>query len=673
MATVGDAGSDPVRVERLADFINAPDWREKRRLAEQDAVLVSGEASRLLDGWIGQVESQGDTESAEDLRRYADILTLMRTQSVSTAFEALAESAARDGAEALQLFHDSCTTDEARDALDEAIASFARALAATGRPRCAAWLSNAGLAHSERFDLTGDVEDLHLAVDLARRAVRDTDPGDPARAGCLVNLAVYLLDRHAEGAGDGDDLAAADDAARQAVDEARRSTDPASTDHLAAAWLARARVAVARFDQAPDRARVEDAVAAARAALEVTTTDRDRAACAGTLGSALLRRYALNSDADDLDAAIVQQGRALELTASPSARPTRLSNLGTGLLTRYDRSGDIGDIDAAIGFLEQASELTPETASIAGAVSTNLGLVFAERYERRRAGSDLDRAVAAFRRAVELTPDRAVQRPSTLLNLAGGLIDEYERHGRRADLDDAVDRLAEGLASLSPRSPDAAAFHNRLSIALRHRADFERRVGLDGGADLDRAVDAARLAVEVTAPDSSLMPGWLDGLAAVLRARCDVTGAERDRREASDVARRAAEQGMRTDPATALRAALAWQSWTLPRSTWDVAADATRLAVAALRTLVSTQLMRGDKETWLRDAEGLAGRAALALTKAGDARAAVVAADTCRGVLLDEALQAGEAHVSRLRDGGHVDLVIRLQEALARTRGALQG
>jgi tetratricopeptide (TPR) repeat protein len=517
------------------------------------------------------------------------------------------------------------------------------------------------------------VEDLHLAVELARRAVQDSDPGDAARAGCLVNLAVYLLDRHDAGVGDGDDLAAAVDAARQAVDAARQAIDPAADDHLAAAWLAQARAAAARFEQTPDGTLLEDAIAAARAALQVASTDDDRAAGAGSLGNALLSRYVLDGDPDDLDTAISQHGRALELTASPSARTTRLNNFGMALLTRYDRSGDIGDLDTAIDVLEQASELTSENASTGGAISTNLGLVLAERYERRQAGSDLDHAVAAFRRAVERTPDRAVQRPSTLLNLGGGLIDKYERQHRRADLHDAIDRLTEGLALVSPTARDAAAFHNRLSVALRHRADLDGHAGLDRGADLDRAVDAARRAVNVTAPESPLMAGWLDGLAAALRARWEANGAERDRREASEVSRRAAEQGIRTDPATALRAALAWQSWTMSESSWDEAADATRLAVAALRTLVSTQLLRGDKETWLRDTQGLASRAALALARAGDSAAAALAADTCRGVLLDEALQSGEAGVSRLRDRGHDDLVIRLRKALARTRGELTG
>ena len=659
MARIHDPGTEPERVRLLAAFINADDWREKRRLAEQDADLASEQAARLLDGWVDAVEEQGDVASADELRRYADFLTLVRAEGVATAFEAAAESAARDADAALRRFHDSPVPAEASAVLDDAITSYTTALAATTRPRHV-WWSSLGLAYSERYELTADQEDLDLSVELARRALQDTAPDDAARAGCLVNLATYLLDRHDAGGGEGADLAAAADAARQAVDIARHATGPGA-EYLSAAWLARARAAQARFDADADPAGLEDAVAAARAALQAAATDRDRATGAGILGTALLSRYAVAADPDDIEAAVAQHGRALELTTTPSARPVRLSNLGIALLARYDLSGDIGDVDEAIDVLEQASALVAKTASSAGAVLTNLGLVLAERYERRRARADLDAAVAAFRRAVELTPARPVSRPWMLLNLGGGLIDLYEEDGRRADLDAAVDRLTEGLALLPPGSADTAGFHNRLNVALRHRADRA------GPADLDGAVDAARLAVEVTAPDSPLMPGWLDGLATALRARWAVGGAEQDRREASAASRRATTQGIGTDPATALRAALSWQSWALRGGDADEAAAATGLAVTALRALVSTQLLRADKETWLRDAVGLAGRAALAFTSAGDGPGAVLAVERCRAVLLDEALHSAEAAVGRLEHDGRHDLALRLRLALGRT------
>lgn len=663
VARIHDSGTEPERVRLLAAFINAGDWREKRSLAEQNADLTSEATARLLEGWVDAVEEQGDVASADELRRYADFLALVRAEGVATAFEVAAESAAQDADAALRRVHStSGPVEAARGVLDDAIASYMTALAATTRPR-PVWWSSLGLAYSERYELTADPEDLDLAVTLARRALQDTAPGDAAQAGCLVNLATYLLDRHDADSGEGADLVAADDAARRAVDAARQSTGPGA-EHLSAAWLARARAAYAGFAADADPALLEDALTAARAGLQAATTDRDRAAGAGLLGTALLSRYAVAADPDDIEASIAQHGRALQLTTSPSARPIRLNNLGIALLTRYDRAGDIGDVDEAIDVLGQAAELVAETASSAGAVLTNLGLVLAERYERRRMGADLDDAVASFRRAVDLTPISAVSRPWMLLNLAGGLIDLYEKDGRRADLDSAVDRLTEGLALLPPRSADTAGFHSRLSVALRHRADHA------GAADLDGAVDAARRAVEVTAPDSPLMPGWVDGLATALRARWAVGGTEQDRREASTASRRAAEQG--TDPATALRAALSWQSWALRGGHADEAAAATGLAVSALRALVSTQLLRQDKETWLRDAAGLAGSAALAFASAGDGPAAVLAAEKCRAVLLDEALHSTEAAVGRLEHDGRHDLALRLRRALGRSRSTFR-
>ena len=174
---------------------------------------------------------------------------------------------------------------------------------------------------------------------------------------------------------------------------------------------------------------------------------------------------------------------------------------------------------------------------------------------------------------------------------------DHERLGDHADLDGAVERLAEGLMLLSPNSPEAAAFHYRLSVAFLHRADRHELEGLDTCADLNRAVDAARRAADAAMPDSPLVPGWLDGLARARRARWEATGSRAKicaRRVGSFVApRRRGFNRSRHGPASSARGA----AWGISRSTWNKAADATRLAVAALRALVSTQLMRGDKET----------------------------------------------------------------------------
>jgi hypothetical protein len=639
------------RERRLAEFINSGDWREKRRLAEQEPDLISADTSELLEDWIRQVEAQGDSESADELRYYQDFLRLARAEGISAAAEAVAEGYAQAGNQALERFHRDATT----DALDDAVAALVQAIAATTRERCPAWWNSLGLAYSERYDAAGDEEDLDLAVSSARRAVQDTRPGDAERAGCLVNLGVYLLDRYDARGSDGEDLSAAEKAARAAVDSAGPDSG-----YLSAAWLVHARVAGARFDMTQQARFLDESISSTETARAVATTAAERAACAGTLGSRLLSRYTLTGNPADLDAAIANTQRALNLTPAPSAqRSSRLSNLGMAYLARYDRLGDIADLDVTILALEESAGATPQGAPMAGAVTANLGLALAERYERRRQHVDLNRAVEALLRAVELTPPRAIHRPQMLLDLGGVLLDRYECDARSEDLDSAIERFEQALKQASPASPEAVALHNRLSVALRFRfaARGDRR-------DLDRAVAAARRAVSATSNDSPLMSGWLDGLAGALRDRWAVTSAKQDQRNARDAYWQAARQGMEADPATALRSALSWESWASSSRRPGEAADAARLAVAAVRTLVSTQVMRSDKETWLRDATGLAGRAGLALACAGDFGGAVVAMETCRAILLDEALQVSEGGLGRLRDTGHAALVARLRHAV---------
>jgi hypothetical protein len=67
--------------------------------------------------------------------------------------------------------------------------------------------------------------------------------------------------------------------------------------------------------------------------------------------------------------------------------------------------------------------------------------------------------------------------------------------------------------------------------------------------------------------------------------------------------------------------------------------------LAALRKLVADQDLRGDKESWLIDAQGLPAAAGFASARAGQLRRAVTALEDGRAMLLAEAL----ARRARLR------------------------
>ena len=79
------------------------------------------------------------------------------------------------------------------------------------------------------------------------------------------------------------------------------------------------------------------------------------------------------------------------------------------------------------------------------------------------------------------------------------------------------------------------------------------------------------------------------------------------------------------------------------------------------------QLLRADKESWLRDAEDLVVDGAFALAAGDDPRGAAVALERGRALLLSEALERAAADLSRLEDG-HAGLAIRFRESSARVR-----
>jgi hypothetical protein len=118
--------------------------------------------------------------------------------------------------------------------------------------------------------------------------------------------------------------------------------------------------------------------------------------------------------------------------------------------------------------------------------------------------------------------------------------------------------------------------------------------------------------------------------------------------EASDVFAQAIELGLSVSPGEALRAALAWQAMAA-----DTVADRPRMATAgdgalrALWALLAGQLLRSNKESWLRTCTSVATDTAAAHRVVGDLPAAVTALEGGRALLLDAALPAGARLAAR--------------------------
>jgi tetratricopeptide (TPR) repeat protein len=115
-----------------------------------------------------------------------------------------------------------------------------------------------------------------------------------------------------------------------------------------------------KFERMGDAGLLDEAVEAARGAVEASRDDPGRAAWLANLESALQARFGQTGAEADLDAGIEVGWQVL--VAVPDGHPGRtaaLSNLGSALEARYGRSGDRADLEAAIEVLRQAVAATP--------------------------------------------------------------------------------------------------------------------------------------------------------------------------------------------------------------------------------------------------------------------------------------------------------------------------
>ena len=192
-----------------------------------------------------------------------------------------------------------------------------------------------------------------------------------------------------------------------------------------------------------------------------------------------------------------------------------------------------------------------------------------------------------------------------------------------------------------------ASHLNGLATGLRERA----AAGPPSAAadDLREAIALHRRAIELMA-ESTELAGFLTNLGMSLHGLAAATGDTEAYVEAVEVFRRAVTAGQETAPGQALDAALGWRRLATDGvPVWADVAAASDAALDALRRLLRSQVLRADKEAWLRstrDVTAWAGRAHLEL---GHPAAGALALERGRALMLSDALPPLEtrAHPAR--------------------------
>lgn len=320
-------------------------------------------------------------------------------------------------------------------------------------------LSNSAACYQRRYELTGDVADLELALGLAQRVVAETPDGHPLRPGRLQNRANALSLRY-ELSGDADDVHCAVADLREAV-----ATTPALSPGLHG-YL-------------------------------------------DNLGNSLRKLYAREGDLVILDEALGAYWQAV--TRTPEGHPDLpnfLNNLGTGYKDRFYRTKDKGDFDEALRLFERAVELARPGAPGYVLSLANLGTALRTKFLYTRQLPDLNRAVDVLRRVVDNAPDEPVKRAGFLSGLGGALLTRAETNRDLGDLEEA-ERLLRRSVSLVPEgSPEMVVALNNLAYGLALHYDLTRdadvlevarntseracRVSLDSGMDPQEGLRCAR-------------------------------------------------------------------------------------------------------------------------------------------------------------------------------------
>jgi tetratricopeptide (TPR) repeat protein len=253
-----------------------------------------------------------------------------------------------------------------------------------------------------------------------------------------------------------------------------------------------------RFEHDGGSADLDEAVAAARRALEVTPREYNDERCTHiqTLGMTLLRRHQHTSNRADLDRAIDlgRQGLALarRMRSATDAQLTALGAMCNRLRTRYLLTHDASDLDEAVALGTEAVALT-HGGRIEENSRLNLALALWSRCLLRDDPADLDAAIGHAEAVADVLHASSRQRTHALLTLSNMLATRSERGGTDSRTSDAERTLA--LYREAAQAPTSPA-DDRLTAAVAWGVFAADRAAAGEGS-WQEAADGYAVAVEL--------------------------------------------------------------------------------------------------------------------------------------------------------------------------------
>lgn len=517
------------------------------------------------------------------------------------------------------------------DLLDEMIDACRKILerAEAGSPDAMVWTGN--LATSLRTNAVSrhDDDQLNEAIDLLE-PMQEWFPADDAnRAVAMSNLASALRSRYRWGGGDPEDLDRAIRLGEAALAICSERARAGLLNNLANALYD-------RFDRSGVRDDLDLSIETERKGLETAPEGSPVARILRVnLGLNLLERSSLDDNEKERDEAIeIIERPATPFGASLLEDPRVLHLLGAALLRCYVRTGDESCLERSVQMIERGLDLLPQPSSERASLLINLSGALRDRFDLCGDRRDVDRAISAAEEATAIESEEA----GAWNNFGNALLQKFNLTQNGDDLDKAVDACRRA-AELGADESDPALYTNSYGVTLRTRYLLRK-----DEADLEHTIELFRRAATEAPPGSPERPRALGNLGVALELQTDTDA------PIAEAFERAAVEGLRTSVQLGLTSALRWGKWAFERHDWPEAVKAFDHASRAAQLMFEAQLLRAAKERALERVQGLAASAAFALTKTGDAEAAVVALEAGLARLLSQALDRGRIELNRLAD-----------------------
>jgi len=542
--------------------------------------------------------------------------------------------------------------------LEESIKSYQKAVSLTPKnsPDLPMYLNNLGIGFVDIHSCLGNLTNLEEGIKIFRKAVSLTPKKSTELSSRLVSLGGGLRNRYSC-LGNLADLEECINIYRKAI-----SLSPESSPNLPI-YLGHLGSGLAdRYYHMGNYEDLEECIKVYKKAVYLTPESSSYMPyCLNNLGSAFGYRYSSTGNLTDLEESIIVYQKAVSL--SPENSPDLsmfLCGLGNSFIGRYSRLGSLADLEKGINFHRKATSMTSETSPNLSGYLNNLGVGLREHYQRLGNLTDIKEGIKFYDKAISLS-ENSPDLPMYLSNFGTALMDIYSLTNDTVYIENGIKAYQKAISLLSENSPDLPCYLNNLGTALTDR--YDSYSSTENLTHLEEGIKVCQKAVSLTPENSPYLSCHLNNPGKGLLSRYCFSSDFADFEEGIKNFQKAAEIGLNISLEESLRSSKNWLQFAFNHQLWKETEQSYFYAYHASQRLLRSQLLRDEKENWLKETQGFAAQAAYALAKLDKLQDASVAIENGLARLLSEILAIDRANLEQLKKTEHAHLIDDYQQA----------